>query len=129
MQLTVCAETLFADRPMPERFAAIQAQGIAGIELWGLDPHSINELEKGLRSAGCRLELFCGNRDHSLIDPGDRDGFFSELRENMSHARRLGCRRLTILSDRVDRRGIPIPPSRPLTDQQKWSSILAGLKQ
>jgi hydroxypyruvate isomerase len=36
---------------------------------------------------------------------------------------------LTILSDRVDGRGIPIPPARPLSTDEKASSIFEGLKQ
>jgi hypothetical protein len=44
------------------------------------------------------LELFCGNRAHSLIDPDEREGFLSELRQSINQAARLGCSRLTILS-------------------------------
>src|SRR5262245_1670995 len=129
MELTVCSETVFTDRPLVERFSSIRALGIAGIELWGLPSDSVGAVEAGLRSGGCRLELFCGNREHSLIDPSHRAGFLSELRQSMSHAARLGCSRLTILSDQVDNRGIPIPPRRPLTGDEKASSMLAGLEQ
>lgn len=129
MQLTVCSETLFTDRPLPERFAAIRALGIDGIELWGLPPDTVTAVEHGLRSAGCRLKLFCGNRDHSLIDPDERTGFLAELRQSMEHAARLGCSSLTILSDKVDAQGIPIPPARPLTNEQKADNIFEGLKQ
>jgi hydroxypyruvate isomerase len=129
MRLTVCCEPLFTDLPMVERFAAIRALGVEGVELWGLPSESVVSVENALRAAGCRLELFCGNRDHSLIDPEQRAGFLAELQESMENAARLGCSRLTILSDRVDSRGIPIPPPRPLTADEKAASMLAGLKQ
>lgn len=129
MNLTVCAETLFTDRPLADRFSAIRALGIAGVELWGLPPENVEPVQAGLRASGCRLELFCGNRQHSLIDPDDRAGFLTELRQSIDRASRLGCPRLTILSDRVDGRGIPIPPPRPLTDREKAASMLEGLRQ
>lgn len=129
MKLTVCAESLFTDRPLVERFSLIQALGVAGIELWGLPSENVPAVEHGLRFAGCRLELFCGNREHSLIDPHERALFLSELRNSMDNAARLGCSRLTILSDRVDSQGIPIPPARPLTSAEKADSMYEGLKQ
>jgi hydroxypyruvate isomerase len=129
MRLTVCSETLFADRPLVERFASIRALGVTGMELWGLPASSVPAVEEALRSTTCQLEIFCGNRDHSLIDPSQRTGFLAELRQSMRHAARLGCSRLTTLSDRVDDRGIPIPPALPLTDHEKSSSMLAGLQE
>ena len=47
----------------------------------------------------------------------------------MNSAARLDCPRLTILSDQVDCRGIPIPPARPLTGDEKANSIFEGLKK
>src|SRR5882672_6108552 len=129
MKLTVCSETLFTNRPLVERFSSIRALGVAGVELWGLKSESVGPVEKGLRSADCRLELFCGNREHSLIDPDERAGFLAELRQSMNIAARLGCSRLTILSGQVDNRGIPIPPARSLTGDEKANSIFEGLKQ
>ncbi|MBI3866292.1 MAG: TIM barrel protein [Planctomycetia bacterium] len=129
MKLTICSETVFTDRPLVERFAPIRELGVPGIELWGLPTENVAAVEQGLRSAGCRLELFCGNRNHSLIDPDERAGFLSELRQSMESAIRLGCSRLTILSDHVDNRGIPIPPARPLSGVEKADSIFEGLTQ
>jgi hydroxypyruvate isomerase len=85
-------------------------------------------MEQHLKSSGCRLALFCGNRDHSLIEPGHRAGFLDELRQSLRHAARLGCSRLTILSDQIDNRGIPVPPSTSLSDEQMAESMLAGLR-
>lgn len=129
MRLTICSETVFKDRPLVERFAAISRLGTPAIELWGLPDENVAAVQKGLHAADCRLELFCGNRDHSLIDPQQRAGFLAELRQSLAHAARLGCSRLTILSDQVDDRGIPVPPPTPLTDEQKGESMFAGLRE
>jgi hydroxypyruvate isomerase len=129
MQLTVCCETLFTERPLAERFAAVRALGVDAVELWGLPPENAATVEAGLQSAGCRLHLFCGNRQQSLIDPDERGGFLAELRRSAALARRLGCRHLTILSDKVDANGIPIPPERPSTNDQKFASLATGLEQ
>jgi hydroxypyruvate isomerase len=128
MNLTVCSETVFTHLPLVERFPAISVLGTAAIELWGLPAASVAAVEEGLRTSGCRLELFCGNRDHSLIDPNHRAGFLAGLRQSLSHAARLGCSRLTILSDQIDNRGIPVPPATPLTDDEQADSIFEGLR-
>lgn len=127
MQLTLCAETLFTDLPLAERCQAMRALGISSVELWGLPGDRLATVSQALRSANCDLAVFCGNRDHSLIDPDDRDGFLAELRQSIEHARTLGCSRLTVLSDRVDERGIPIPPARPLLEEEKFASLRDGL--
>ena len=129
MELTVCSETLFAEGPLTERFAAIRGLGVEAVELWGLPSDRAAAVEGALRSAGCGLKLFCGNRDHSLVDPQEREGFLSELRQSIARAARMGCSYLTILSDKVDNHGIPILPPRPLTDEEKIESIFAGLTQ
>jgi hydroxypyruvate isomerase len=129
MHLTICCETLFTDRPVTERFAPIRALGVDALELWGLPPGHVAAVEAALRSAQCRLALFCGNRQHSLIDADERDGFLDELRQSVASARRLNCSHLTILSDKVDAQGIPIPPPRPLSADQRFDSLLEGLKQ
>lgn len=129
MRLTVCCETLFPDLPLTKRVAPIRALGVDAIELWGLPPGNVDAVEVALRSAQCRLALFCGNRQHSLIDADERAGFLDELRQSLASARRLNCSHLTILSDKVDAEGIPIPPPRPLSTEQKFDSLLEGLKQ
>jgi hydroxypyruvate isomerase len=129
MRLSVCCETLFTDRPLAERFAAVRAQGVDGVELWEMPPDNVAALEVGLRYARCRLKLFCGNRRHSLIDPDERPGFLAELRQSAVLALRLGGSHVTILSDKVDALGIPIPPARPLTNDQKSDSLVEGLEQ
>ncbi len=129
MRLSICCETLFTDRPVTERFAPIRALGVDSLELWGLSPDNVAAVEAALRSAQCRLALFCGNRQHSLIDADERGGFLDELRQSVASARRLNCSHLTILSDKVDAEGIPLPPPRPLSTEQRFDSLLEGLKQ
>jgi hydroxypyruvate isomerase len=129
MQLTVCAETVFTERPLAERFAAIRESGIDGVELWGVPQARTEIVHDGLHAAGCRLEIFSGNRDHSLIDAGERAEFLAELKANIATATRLGCPRLMLLSDKIDSRGIPIPPSRKLSNDEMTESMVAGLRK
>lgn len=127
MQLAVCAETVFADLPLSRRMAAIREAGVASIELWGVGPERMSEVERGLHSSGCRLEIFSGNRHHSPIDPSERDGFLAELQGNLNQAVALSCPRVMLLSDKVDGRGIPIPPAHPLSVEQRFESMLECL--
>ena len=129
MQLTVCIETLFPDRPCVDRCALVRELGISGIELWGLPANRVEEVEVALGRTGCQLQLFCGNRDFSLIDPSEREPFLAELQQSIAHAARLGSPCLTILSDKVDARGIPIAPTRALTSDERTASILEGLRR
>lgn len=129
MKLTICSETVFANRALVDRFSAIRALGVSGVELWGLPAENVPAMEAGLRSAGCQLEIFCGNRQHSLIDSDERAGFLSELKQSIQNAKQLGCSRLTILSDQVDSQGIPVPPARSLSSDQRARSVVDGLKQ
>jgi hydroxypyruvate isomerase len=129
MKLTVCAEIVFPERSMAARFAAIRASGVGRIELWGVPSSRADEVHDGLRSAGCRLEIFSGNRDRSLIDANERAAFLAELQGNIATASRIGCPRLMLLSDKIDARGIPIPPSRDISSDETTASMLEGLKQ
>lgn len=128
MELTICSETLFTHLPLFERFSRIRSFGVSGIELWGLPTSIISSVEEGLEASGCKLKLFCGNRASSLIDSEERNRFLVELKQSMQNAKRLSCSQLTILSDQVDNKGIPIPPAKPLTLEQKTNSIVDGLK-
>jgi hydroxypyruvate isomerase len=127
MKISVCVETVFTDRDIAGRLQAITEHGIKTFELWTLD-HDRAALERSIRS-GFRLHLFCGNRNCSLIDPADRPGFATEFRESIKAAKALACPFLAVLSDRVDSKGIPIPPAKPLSEKEKRSTYLEGLAQ
>lgn len=130
MQLSVCCETVFTDLPFEERCAAIRQLGVDAIELWHVPgTAAVPVVGPILQASGCRLELFCGNRWASLIDPAERQLFLGMVAGNLEAAVQLGCPQLTMLSDRVDDHGIPILPRAVLTDAQKTASMLHGLRE
>ena len=129
MEPSICAVTLYTDMKFQDRFEAILKCGIPNVELWGMEGLDIDGLEEDAQKSSWKLQLFCGNRDHGLIDPDSREGFLQEIRESMSIAKRLGCPRVSILSDAVDAEGIPIPTEHPLTHEEKLISCYEGLSR
>ena len=128
MKLSICAETVYPDMDIGDKIEAIGRHGIKAFELWTLD-HDRPSLEKAIQYEGYQLLLFCGNRSQSLIDVNDRDGFVTEFRESIRDAKSLKCPYLAVLTDRVDAKGIPIPPDRPMSETEKFASVCEGYSQ
>lgn len=127
MKLSVCVETVFTDCRLSQRVVAIRECGVDWFELWGLDSQKLNESRELVNSHKGRLALFCGNRNYSLTDPSQRPNFLQELAENLHAAQSLGCPALTILSDAVDSRGIPIRPAKSIPRTARLNSLHDGL--
>jgi hydroxypyruvate isomerase len=129
MKLSVCAVTVYGDLKLTERAEAIMRHGISNIELWGLTGLDIDELEKSSKAVGWRAAGFCGNQDNALIDPEKRQGFMAELRRSVGVAKRLGSSNIAVLTDQMDPQARPIPPTRPMSRDQKLLSYYEGLSQ
>ncbi len=129
MKLSVCAETVFTDRDIAGRAEGIGRHGIKDFELWDLRWHDPLTLERTIHEDGYRLLSYAGNRDCTLINPDDRAGFLAELDTNLQRAQALKASALIVLTDAVDDKGIPIPPDRPLTHDEKLASVQEGLSQ
>lgn len=129
MELSVCAVTVYRDLKLTDRAKAITRHGVSNIELWGLTGLDIDELEKSSKAGGWRVAGFCGNQDNALIDPEKRQGFMSELRHSISVAKRLGGSTIAVLTDQMDPQARPIPPTRPMSRDQKLFSYYDGLSQ
>ena len=129
MQLSVCAETVFTDHPIAQRLEGISRHGIKNFELWAADWHDEATLKRLIQEDGYRLMSFAANRDHGLINSDDREAFVRELETNLQRAQLLDCPALIVLTDAVDEQGIPIPPNRPLSPDEKLASVQEGLSQ
>src|SRR5262245_39979264 len=129
MKLSVCAMTVYRELKLTERAEAIMRYGISNIELWGLTGLDIDELEKSSKAVGWRVAGFCGNQDNALIDPEKRQGFMAELRHSIAVAKRLGNSDIAVLTDQMDPQTRPIPPTRPMSRDQKLISYYEGLSQ
>ncbi len=129
MKLSVCAETVFTDRVLPGRLEGIKRHGISAYELWILESHDLGAVQHNVQADGFDLLLYCGNRNHALINPAHREGVLGEFRQSVERAQKLNCRFLAALSDVVDEKGIPIPPDPPLSETQRITSMYEGLSQ
>ena len=129
MHLSVCVETVFTDHDITSRVEAIGRHGIKRFELWGLGNHDLQVLKRLVHEDGYQLMAHAGNRDYSMINPDDREGFLAELDSNLQNAEALNCPGLIMLTDAVDEKGIPIPPDRPLSEDEKLASVQEGLAQ
>jgi hydroxypyruvate isomerase len=127
MRQSVCAVTLFTDRPLADRFAALAELGVGSVELWGVAADEGPSIADALRASGMRLECFSGNRRHGLIDAADRPAFLNELRGNIALARSLGCPRLMLLAEPLDERGHALPATSAIAHDAKAASLRDGL--
>lgn len=127
MKLSVCLETVYTDRELPQRAAALKQHGVDSFELWSLEGRSAIHLNGMIAETQCSLALFCGNRRHSIVDPAQRAAFLDELTANLRVARQLLCPSLTLLSDAVDDYGIPIRPPTTLSRTERLEGLREGL--
>jgi hydroxypyruvate isomerase len=124
VKLSVCLETFYPDSDLTTRVARLRRHGIHNFELWDSRTYGRTQLTQVIGGgAGSSLQLFCGNRQFSPTDPNQRSEFLEELDTNVRLAADLGCPTVTILSDAVDARGIPIPSQHGCSKREKLDHL------
>ncbi|MFB3887438.1 MAG: TIM barrel protein [Thermodesulfobacteriota bacterium] len=127
MNLSLCMETFFTDRPFVERMHAAFRLGYSAIEFWDWQTKDLTAI--GEKAAQLRLTIaaMSGNRRYSLIDPESRAGLVDEMGRAFAIARQLGCRHLMMLSDVLASDGSAVL-SRPVSQREKFDSVVEGLR-
>ena len=105
MKFSANVSLLFQDAPLIDRFQRAAAAGFEAVEMWwpsGEDPDAIAD---AIHRAGLQLVLLnfdagdMSNGDRGLISDPEREGRFrANVPIALELARRLGCRRLTVLA-------------------------------
>jgi hydroxypyruvate isomerase len=127
MKLSLCLETVFADRPFVERMRAASMLGYSAIEFWDWRTKDLAAIRERAAQFNLTIAAMSGNRRHTLIDPKSRTGLMAEMEQVFAIAQQLNCRHLMMLSDVLATDG-SAAMSPPLSNKEKFESVVEGLR-
>ncbi len=128
MQLSLCLEMLYTDRPFAERMQAAAALGYRAFEFWDWRNKDLKELTQTANTHSLEVAAMSGNRRYTLLDPEDRAGLLEEMMQVFGVAQRLHCHHVMMLTDVLLSDG-SAAPLRPLATEAKIDSIVTGLSE
>jgi hydroxypyruvate isomerase len=127
MKLSLCLETVFADRPFVERMRAASTLGYSAIEFWDWHTKDLTTIKERAAQFNLTIAAISGNRRYALIDPKSRSGLMAEMEQVFTVAQQLNCCHLMMLSDVLATDGsAALPP--PLSNKEKFESVVEGLR-
>lgn len=97
MKVSVCADMLFGDMPMPKAMESLKAAGADAVEFWGSDGKDLRAIAAASRSLGMPVSVFCGP-PVSLIAPDQAAAYAEGLKVMVPICDTLGCRTLIATS-------------------------------
>ena len=123
LKLSVMLWTVYRDRPFDERLERVAEAGYHAVEL--VDEYA-KWSEEDYRRANSKRQALgivfdtIALTSKGLANPGERDGFLTELKNRLEAAKRLECPAIIVLSGNK---------SGNLSDQQQHQSCVEGLKR
>jgi len=120
IQLSVCIEVIFADRPFEERIGCVAQAGLGAFEFWDWPGKDIERINERRQRHNLEVAAFVMEPRGRLVDADAR----AELRQGVSRsiatAQILGCRNLIVLVGRE---------SSALSRREQHDNVIRGLKQ
>jgi hydroxypyruvate isomerase len=110
MELAVCAEMVFLDRPFADRVRRIAERGFQ-VEIWDWTTKDI----AGLVATGARFSSMTGYVTGTLADPDGAAELLRTAEESLEVAEQLDCPRLNVHGTGLDPQGLPVLPSEVVT--------------
>ncbi|WAJ28394.1 TIM barrel protein [Antarcticirhabdus aurantiaca] len=104
--LAVCAETVFAKRPVLERLERLTAAGFL-VEIWDWTKHDI----KALAGSGATFSSMTGYVTGTLADDAGADELLRTAAQSIPVAKELNCPRLNLHGTGLDGQGLPVVKS------------------
>lgn len=126
MNLSLCLEMVFRDRPFVDRLAEAARLGFRAVEFWDWRDKDIEAVGREAQRLGLTIAAISGNRKHSLLDPAVRPGLLAEMERVFEIAGRLRCRHIMMLSDVLQPDG-SAAPAPPLSPEEREESIVQSL--
>jgi hydroxypyruvate isomerase len=127
MNLSLCLEMLFTDRPFIDRMAVAARLGYHAIEFWDWRDKDVSGVAEQASRLNLIVAAMSGNRKHALIDEEARDGLLTEMDQVFAVAKQLKCRHIMMLSDVLQSDGSAAPtPVRPAAEKSK--SLIESLR-
>lgn len=128
MELSLCLEMLFTDRPFLDRMKTAAELEYRAVEFWDWRGKDLEAIKRTASENHLTIAAMSGNRKHSLIDPEHRSGLLEEMKETLAVARDLDCRNVMMLSDILEADGSVAPP-RAMSAEEKTQSIVDGMRE
>lgn len=95
-------ESLYAELPFEQRFAAAKADGFTAVEWWGWDNKDLPAVRRLLDENGLTLAAMSGDGPLSMCDPVNKVPYIAYVRQAIGAARIVGCKTLVIHSDSLE---------------------------
>ena len=121
--LSVCAEMVFTELPLPERVDRIQAAGF-GVEIWDWSSKDVDALS----ATGARFTSMTGYLRGTLTDADGADELLATAAQAIPVARRLGITTLNLHGTGLGEGGIPVRPVEVVTGPM-WLAAEATLRR
>ena len=102
VELAVCAEMLWLDKPIDWRAKALDERGFA-VGLWNWNNYDLSALEK----TGARFSIMNGYLEGRLVDKEGADMLLASARQAAQIGKRLGVSRLNLHGTGLGDGGIP----------------------
>lgn len=118
MKICPCIDTIYKGADLERALREINQCGYSGFEFWSVENWDMGAMMEYQKELGLTIANF-NNTIVSLTDPGKRGCFLKELENTVEWAKKLGCRRITVLS------GDDTGEARQFQHQ----SIVAGLRE
>jgi hydroxypyruvate isomerase len=127
MKLSLCLETIFADRPFVDRMRAASSLGYPAIEFWDWRSKDLASIGEAAARLNLAIAGISGNRQHALIDPDARPGLLVEMGRVFRVAQQMRCSHVMMLSDvlAADCSAVPVPS---LSEEEKFENMVDGLR-
>jgi hydroxypyruvate isomerase len=128
MKTSVCIEMIYTEYPFLERIKLAANQGFDGVEFWNWDNKDMPSIKKAANEDEIEIATFQSNRGGTLINPKQRDSFISGIQESLKMAVEMNVNKMFLLTDELGNDRSVKYQFPELTEEEKYSSVLEGLK-
>jgi len=124
MKYSACIEMLFQEVPFLERIAKAKQAGFSHVEFWCWWEKDIPAIKDALAETGMQVAVFQGNKEGTMIDPGDHRKYCDGVMESLETAKTLGAGSLFCLTDVLGEDRTVVPPPHEIAEHSKEEAIL-----
>jgi hydroxypyruvate isomerase len=96
LNLSVCIETVFTERPFIERIKAVADAGYKAFEFWGWSNKDLAAVAGAAADNGLTIAGFGSQAEGALVDPGNRESFVAGVRASLEQAVEIGVKTLIV---------------------------------
>jgi len=129
MKPAICMEMLYPGLEPEQKIERIARAGFHAIEFWDWRDKHIPSLQSYAHTYGLSFVNFSGQRKGDLIDASTHDLLLQEIDMSLEVARALGTRTLMVLSNELGEGGRVLHPCSHLSETEKHSNMVTGLKK